>query len=122
MFLIKYFGIVSNPIFITIIRLREALESIIMPLVKNGLNCLDVGCGDRPYEYLFKDGTYTGIDVEDSGRPINMKKPDYFYDGSQFTFKDAEFDLVICTQVLEHVPAPLLLLKEMARVCKPEGG
>ena len=68
----------TNPIFITIIRLREALESTIEPLAIPGITCLDVGCGDRPYEYLFNDGKYTGIDVEDSGRPINMKKPDYF--------------------------------------------
>jgi SAM-dependent methyltransferase len=122
MFLTKYFSVVSNPIFIMIIRLREALESIIKPLVNNSLSCLDVGCGERPYEYLFKNAKYTGLDVEDSGRPINMKKPDFFYDGDQFPFNDEEFDMVICTQVLEHVPNPRLLLGEMARVCKRGGG
>lgn len=111
----------TNPIFITIIRLREALESTIEPLAIPGITCLDVGCGDRPYEYLFNDGKYTGIDIEDSGRPINMKKPDYFYNGTNFQFSDEEFDMVICTQVLEHVPDPLLLIKEMARVCKRGG-
>ena len=70
---------------------------------------------------MFKNGQYTGIDVEDSGRPINMKKPDYFYNGIKFQFSDEVFDRVICTQVLEHVPDPLLLLKEMARVCKRGG-
>ena len=122
MSLIKYFGLISNPIFITVFRLREALESTIKPLDISGLSCLDVGCGDRPYEYLFKDGKYTGIDVEDSGRPINMKKPDHFYNGTHFPFQDEEFDMVICTQVLEHVPDPLLLLMEMTRVCKRGGG
>lgn len=117
----KFLNLMTNPIFITIIRLREALESTIEPLAIPGITCLDVGCGDRPYEYLFNDGKYTGIDIEDSGRPINMKKPDYFYNGTNFQFSDEEFDMVICTQVLEHVPDPLLLIKEMARVCKRGG-
>jgi ubiquinone/menaquinone biosynthesis C-methylase UbiE len=117
-----YSGIVFNPIFITIVRLRETLESIIKPLVTNGVSCLDVGCGERPYEYLFKDGKYTGIDIESSGRPSNMKQPDFYYNGRDFPFKDDQFDMVICTQVLEHVPEPLSLLKEMARVCKRGGG
>ena len=108
--------------FIPMIRLRKALEATIKPLAIAGINCLDVGCGDRPYEYLFKDGNYTGIDIEDSGRPIDMKKPDYFYNGTHLPFKNEEFDMVICTQVLEHVPDPLLLLKEMSRVCKRGGG
>jgi len=67
-------------------------------------------CGGYPYEYLFKSGKYRGVDVEDSGRPINMKKPDYFYNSANFSFRDEEFDRVRCTQVLEHVPDPLSLI------------
>jgi SAM-dependent methyltransferase len=114
----KYFGIVLNPIFLTTIRLQETLVSVIKPLIKKEISCLDVGCGERPYEYLFTDGKYTGIDVDISGRPINIKKPDYFYNGTHIPFKNEEFDIVLCTQVLEHVPDSLLLLKEMARVVK----
>lgn len=95
---------------------------MIVPLVVDGVRCLDVGCGDRPYEYLFECGSYTGIDVKDSGRPLDMKQPDHFYDGNEFPFQDDSFDMVISTQVLEHVPDPLVMLKEMARVCKPGGG
>lgn len=117
----KYLNRIFDPVFLTQIRLREALESTIAPLAVDGVRCLDVGCGDRPYEYLFKRGSYTGIDVEDSGRTWDMKQPDYFYDGKVFPFPDGSFDIVISTQVLEHVPDPLAVLKEMARVCEQGG-
>jgi len=118
----KYLGNIFDPIFLTRIRLRAALESTIIPLAVDGARCLDVGCGDRPYEHLFERGSYTGIDVKDSGRPLSMKQPDYFYDGNEFPFPNDSFDMVLSTQVLEHVPNPLTMLKEMARVCKHEGG
>lgn len=112
---------IFDPVFLTEMRLKAALESIVSPLAVAGMDCLDVGCGARPYEYLFERGTYTGIDVEDSGRSISMKQPDYFYNGRELPFKNNSFDLIISTQVLEHVPDPLSILKEMARVCKPGG-
>lgn len=117
----KYLNRIFDPVFLTQIRLNAALKSTITPLAIDGVRCLDVGCGNRPYEYLFARGSYTGIDVEYSGRPLNMKQPDHFYDGNVLPFQNDSFDMVISTQVLEHVPNPLSMLKEMARVCKPEG-
>jgi ubiquinone/menaquinone biosynthesis C-methylase UbiE len=117
-----YLGIIFNPIYITIYRLKKNLERVIKPIATTGVNCLDVGCGDRPYEHLFEKGKYVGIDVSVSGRVAKFKKPDLFYDGTNIPFGDNYFDLVICTQVLEHVSNPLLLIQEMARVCKPDGG
>lgn len=118
----KYFRLFFDPIFLTRIRLKTALESTIIPLIFSGIKCLDVGCGDRPYENLFEHGSYVGIDIENSGRPMGLKKPDYFYDGNKIPFPDDSFDLVISTQVLEHTPNPLAILNEMARICKPGGG
>jgi 2-polyprenyl-3-methyl-5-hydroxy-6-metoxy-1,4-benzoquinol methylase len=39
-----------------------------------------------------------------------------------FPYKDNFFDLVICSEVLEHLPhSPMFALKEMYRVAKPSG-
>ena len=115
-------GIIINSIHITVYRLKSALEATIKPMARASVNCLDVGCGDRPYEYLFEQGKYVGIDVPVSGRSAELKKPDLFYNGQTIPYSDNQFDLVLCTQVLEHVSDPFSLIKEMARVCEQGGG
>ena len=34
---------------------------------------------------------------------------------------DGTYDLVLCSQVLEHIPEPVIVLKEIRRVLKPDG-
>ena len=34
---------------------------------------------------------------------------------------DAGFDLVLCTEMLEHVPEPIRVVRELARILKPGG-
>jgi len=50
-----------------------------------------------------------------------MKSPDFYYDGKTIPFENDSFGLVISTQVLEHVPSPAMLIREMVRVLKPGG-
>ncbi|MCH2232320.1 MAG: class I SAM-dependent methyltransferase [Crocinitomicaceae bacterium] len=49
---------------------------------------------------------------------IETSKPVHYYDGGVFPFKDNEFDYVICSHVLEHVPDPIAFCKELQRVAK----
>lgn len=50
-----------------------------------------------------------------------MKHADVYYDGKTLPFGEASCDGVLCTQVLEHVPDPEALLREIGRVLKPGG-
>lgn len=78
---------------------------------------LDVGCGSKPYEPWIPRATrYVGIDVQRGPRVDAVIEP-----GQPWPVKDQEFDVVLCTQVLEHVPNGDLLLAEVARVLKPGG-
>lgn len=47
--------------------------------------------------------------------------PDYVCDGSKIPVENNSFDVVICSEVLEHVKEPMLILKEGIRVLKPGG-
>jgi SAM-dependent methyltransferase len=88
---------------------------------------LDVGCGDKPYERLFRPfvSEYVGIEYGDTFAATNTSshgtKPDLFYDGKTLPFPSGSFDTVLSVQVFEHTPRPQALLNEMARVCRPDG-
>ena len=42
-------------------------------------------------------------------------------DGTNLPFPENSFDLILCTEMLEHIPSPIALLREVARVKKPQG-
>jgi SAM-dependent methyltransferase len=74
---------------------------------------LDVGCGDRPYRELFPNAV--GFDVP--GNP----HADLHGSLESIPVEDASFDLVLCLQVLEHVPDPAAAVRELRRVVGPGG-
>lgn len=78
---------------------------------------LDVGCGSQPYRHLFEGRCreYVGCDLHPRD-PAIVNCP-----ADDLAFGDAEFDAVVCFQVLEHVPEPWNVLKECSRVLKPGG-
>ncbi len=85
---------------------------------------LDVGCGDKPYEYLFTPhvDSYVGVEYSSTYEMTAAgarQKADVLYDGVRLPFDDASFDTVINVQVLEHTPHPQRLLSEIGRVMKP---
>lgn len=81
---------------------------------------LDVGCGTKPYRSLFEVVDYVGLDI-DSEPTRKRGMADYLYDGGKFPFVDADFDSILCNQVLEHVFNPEEFLGEINRVLKPGG-
>src|SRR5215475_5807754 len=88
---------------------------------------LDVGCGDKQFENIFRPyvNEYLGVEysVTFSGTAakFGMSCPDCFYDGHRLPFADESFDTVLNIQVLEHTPHPFQLVAEMARVLKKNG-
>ena len=77
----------------------------------------DYGCGGSPYEELFPAGTeYIGADITPG------PEVDRVLLASGMTGEPGgSYDLVLSTQVLEHVSNPESYLKECFRILKPGG-
>jgi SAM-dependent methyltransferase len=104
--------------------LFSALE-IVAPKASGKL--LDVGCGDRQFERVFRPhvAEYFGIEHESTFNAtaafLGNSHPDCLYDGDRLPFNDCTFDTVLSIQVLEHTPRPRRLIAEMARVLGKNG-
>ena len=92
---------------------RAAMET------SDGAMVLDAGAGDGRYSVHFEHATYEAADICELER--NYDKIKYQCDLTNIPVEDERFDVVVCTQVLEHVPEPLSVLRELARVLKPGG-
>lgn len=93
--------------------------------VASGARVLDVGAGTAPYRDLFSHCRY---ETQDFVQYDGYKGPegqyadiDYVSDITAIPVDDATFDVILCTEVLEHVPRPIEALREMARITKPGG-
>jgi SAM-dependent methyltransferase len=94
---------------------------ILLPRVRGAV--LDVGCGAQPYRPLFsREARYLGIDTVDSKTRFGYELPDAIYfAGDSWPVEDSSFDFVLCTETMEHVPVPDVLLKEVSRCLVPGG-
>lgn len=78
---------------------------------------LDYGCADAPYRDFFaRDADYVGADLPGNPYASIDLNPD-----ATVPAEDGSFDVVLSTQVLEHVSDPSLYLSECFRVLCPGG-
>lgn len=85
---------------------------------------LDVGAGQSPWRnWLPASVAYRGLDIVEADEfGMGQTRPDItYYDGRVMPFGAAEFDNVICIEVLEHAQNPRQLLNEISRVMKSGG-
>ena len=82
-----------------------------------GYRVLDVGCGPKPYYPFFADhaSQYVGVDVVENPA-AELRGP-----VEALPVEDASFDIVLCTQVLEHCDDPAQAVRELRRVTAPGG-
>jgi SAM-dependent methyltransferase len=91
-----------------------------------GAKVLDAGAGACLYRPLFAHCEYYTQDfgqVQDHQLlgPGGYGDLDYRCDIKQIPVAAATFDVVLCTEVLEHVPEPIRAVQEFARLLKPRG-
>lgn len=101
-----------------------------------GMRVLDAGCGSgrhlcaafrkpgievvgvdlNPADLCQAGGFLTGLSGATSGAWLLARA-----DVSRLPFREAAFDVVICSEVLEHVPDIRTAARELLRVLKPQG-
>jgi 2-polyprenyl-3-methyl-5-hydroxy-6-metoxy-1,4-benzoquinol methylase len=107
-------------------RYQQVVDQI--PTNKN-LKILDIGCGDGVLLWLISQKTPAklfGIDTDKSslklarsklGDKATLKQASAY----QLPFKARQFDIVIATEVIEHLNQPSRMLQEIKRALKPSG-
>jgi ubiquinone/menaquinone biosynthesis C-methylase UbiE len=94
--------------------------------IAEGDKVLEVGPGGNPHpranvllEKIFDDEVIATAQRGYAPKP-KTKKEIVYYSGPTFPFKDGEFDYVICSHVLEHIPFAELsnFIFELQRVAK----
>lgn len=91
-----------------------------------GSGVLDIGAGSCPYRHLFRHCDYKTHDFQQLQSDQLLGKQgygsiDYVSDITAIPVPQESFDVILCTEVLEHVPEPIEAVKEFARILKPDG-
>lgn len=88
---------------------------------------LEVGCSAGPLLLQLRQAGFTnltGIDVSETAIALGQRRGLQnisVMDGTKLSFPEAAFDLVIASDVLEHIADDAKALQEWARVLKPGG-
>lgn len=99
--------------------LRRFTTTFLRDHVRPGALVGDVGCGEQPLRPLVTDlgGQYLGLDVEQ-----NLSGTVAAVGGlPHLPLADAQLDVTLCTEVLEHVPDLRANVAELARVTRSGG-
>jgi SAM-dependent methyltransferase len=80
---------------------------------------LEIGSGDYSFEYVKDNTTVSWVKI-DFCEPADIVL-DFNKENCRLPCENGAFDLIICTEVLEHLLWPQALLKEAWRLLRPEG-
>ena len=83
---------------------------------------LDIGFSDQQLSQLLPQNTeYIGLDYWDTAANRYQTCPSVLGDARHLPFKAQSIDTVVLLEVVEHIPVPESVIKEINRVLKPNG-
>jgi ubiquinone/menaquinone biosynthesis C-methylase UbiE len=105
----------------------KEVSAIVNNSINNGQSILDVGCGTGLITRLIHSDNITALDINPwalERAKINTKDRDVAFvlgDAEAIPFPANTFDIVVCTEMLEHLVRPDLALRGIYRILKPGG-
>ena len=84
------------------------------------LTALDIGAGNGFFTHYLSD-RFARVAALDFSRTMLSTNPARLKcqgDATRLPFRDASFDVVLCSNLLHHVPAPINAVSEMARIAR----
>ncbi len=97
------------------------LQTIVDEIPDGVKSIIDVGCGDGKLTRMLRTAGYEVMAVDQSATALKrVPEPKRCISGDSLPFDNESFDLVVCSEVLEHLPEPLLskVVRELQRVSK----
>ncbi|MFY0651319.1 MAG: class I SAM-dependent methyltransferase [Cyclobacteriaceae bacterium] len=99
--------------------------------LQSGLRILDAGAGEQRYRSDCSHLAYVSQDFAEydgKGNDHGLQMGDWDYgkldivsDISMIPEPDDSFDVILCSEVFEHIPNPVLALREFSRLLKKDG-
>jgi len=107
----------TNPSWLVLRRRREIFQKWLAKISSHQLDVHDLGGRIQPYRPLLEGRFRRYVAVDLRRTPL----VDVVARGEQIPLADEQFDLVICTQVLQYLAQPGTVVAEIHRVLKPGG-
>ncbi|HIA02419.1 MAG TPA: methyltransferase domain-containing protein [Myxococcales bacterium] len=116
----------QSPLPIRLIERRRVQVIINLLKVQQEHRILEVGCGAGNVLEQVGPSKRIGVDISTfllgkSQQRLGSNASLVQMNAEQLAFSDHSFDRIYCTEVLEHVLHPKVVLSEMKRVLKPDG-
>ena len=89
--------------------------------VKSSDKVLDAGAGSCPYKKYFSHAQYESTDFEDIFDKSSKNKHNFICSLDKIPRPNNSYNIIINTQVLEHVEYPQKVINEFYRILKPGG-
>lgn len=111
-------------------KLTKEISDVIEAKVKTNMNIVDIGCGagDLLVEITHRVPGLNISGLDFSSKAIEVAKSIFpngdfrqFVIEKQLPYGNSSFDIVMCTDVLEHLEYPKVVINEFLRICKSGG-
>ena len=111
------------------IEYHENIRAEILEFIPNkyGKKILDLGCGNGNFQkFLNKSIEYTGVDLIDQKHFMHTSDNVYIQGDvlkvmSDLIMKKSKYDLIICNDIIEHLPNTDIFLTMAHQLCKRDG-